>query len=72
MSRTLARTGRWTLAAGIAGALAFGSTQALAAPAAGVTDAVGTCSDRTCRTICQTIGFGTGWCMNGDCFCYID
>lgn len=70
MTRTLARTARWTLAAGVAGALAFGTTQALAAPAP--TDTVGRCSENLCRTFCQTVGFGTGWCRNGECFCYID
>jgi hypothetical protein len=72
MQRTLARAGRWTLAVGVAGALAFGGTQAVAAPATGPVDVVGLCSDKTCRTFCQTVGFGTGWCRDGECFCYID
>ncbi|HEU0080239.1 MAG TPA: hypothetical protein VFQ76_21510 [Longimicrobiaceae bacterium] len=71
MTRILARAARWTLSAGVAGALAFGATQAVAAPTDPVAE-VGLCRDSTCRTFCQTIGYGTGWCVNGDCFCYID
>ncbi|MEW5927604.1 MAG: hypothetical protein AB1941_08970 [Gemmatimonadota bacterium] len=72
MTRTLARAARWTLSAGVAGALAFGTTQAFAAPAADRAAEVGLCSDANCKFFCQTIGYGTGWCMDGSCFCYID
>jgi hypothetical protein len=66
MRRKATRLG---FAAAILAALGFGGTQAAAAPA----DAeVGICRDNLCETFCQTIGFLGGWCVNDDCFCYID
>ena len=72
MTRMLARAARWTLSAGVAGALALGGTQAFAAPVTDPVAEVGLCSDINCRTFCTTIGYGTGWCENGRCVCYID
>lgn len=72
MPRILARTARCTLSAGVAGALAFGATQAFAAPATDPALSVGLCTDSNCRTFCTAVGFGTGWCANGRCVCYID
>lgn len=72
MTRMLARTARWTLAAGVAGALAFGGTQALAAPATDPALGVGLCTNDNCRTFCKAVGYGTGWCASGRCVCYID
>ena len=71
MTPMLARAARWTLSAAVAGALAFGGTQAFASPADPAAE-VGLCTDKNCKLFCQTIGYGTGWCANGDCFCYID
>lgn len=62
---------RGVYAAAVAGALAFGATQAMAAPAPPV-ETGAFCKDDLCETFCQAIGFLGGWCVNGECFCYID
>ena len=63
------KTTRLGFAAAIVVALGFGATQAVAAP--GDTE-IAFCRDDLCETFCQAIGFLGGWCVNGDCFCYID
>ncbi len=70
MRRRLAVTVRCGFSAAVLAALAFGTTQALAAPPAPAE--VGLCKDSVCASFCRTIGFGTGWCVDGECFCYID
>ena len=62
---------RWAFAAGVAAALGFGGTQALAAPAEG--DAgTATCSHVTCYKLCIAIGALYGECSSNGvtCACY--
>jgi hypothetical protein len=54
--------------AGAAGALAFGATQALAAPAA--TTRALSCSDEHCDANCVSRGYAYGDCSTGACRCF--
>ncbi|HEV2149443.1 MAG TPA: hypothetical protein VGR37_18730 [Longimicrobiaceae bacterium] len=70
MKHALSQALTWSFGAGVAVAITFGANQAFAAPV--LSDGTGVCKDDLCRTFCQTVGFGTGWCESGQCRCYID
>ena len=72
MRMAMQRTWRLSLAALTVGALGFGGSQALAAPAP-ATDARGVCDPQICNRICQAIpGSIGGFCTsNGSCVCYV-
>lgn len=61
-------------AAGMAGALAFGAGQALAAPQPRAEAGAAVCDVETCRTICKVRygPFAGGWCdETGTCRCAV-
>ncbi|HEU0053063.1 MAG TPA: hypothetical protein VFQ39_07790 [Longimicrobium sp.] len=62
------RIRRWGFALLTAGALGFGGTQALAAPAAG--DDARACSPNGCDRACRAQGGISGRCNNGACLCF--
>jgi hypothetical protein len=56
-------------AAGVAGCMAFGSAQAVAAPQAAVGDSV--CNSNVCNALCITRGYHYGVCYpDRGCICY--
>lgn len=66
----LARTApRWTLAALVAAALAFGAAQAPAAPSADAANPF--CNSGECKRRCQAAGADGGSCVQADCVCFI-
>jgi hypothetical protein len=67
----IATVRRWVFGAGMAAALGFGGTQALAAPAAAPTgDQV--CNERLCDRLCQSLGSIGGVCNpDGFCVCFL-
>jgi hypothetical protein len=71
MKTMIDRARRLSLAALTAGALGFGTTQALASPAADADARV--CNPTVCNRICQAIpGSIGGFCgSDGSCNCYI-
>jgi len=62
----------WLFGAGMAAALGFGTSQALAAPSAEAAEAK-VCNSQVCNRICQAIpGSIGGFCTSsGSCQCYI-
>jgi hypothetical protein len=62
----------WLFGAGLAAALGFGGTQALAAPAVDA-EARKVCDPVICNRVCQAIpGSIGGFCTSsGSCVCYI-
>ncbi len=72
MKTVIDRARRLSLAALTVGALGFGTTQALASPAADAGDAR-VCNPQVCNRICQAIpGSIGGFCTSGgSCQCYI-
>jgi hypothetical protein len=62
---------RCVFGAGMAVALGFGGTQALAAPAPAPMGE-GVCNERLCDRICQSLGSIGGVCNpDGFCVCYL-
>lgn len=74
MTRQLGRLGRIVLGAAIAGALGFGATQAVAAPAPRAeTNEAGRCTDHDlCDNHCAfNLGYTAGKCINWKCHCFV-
>ncbi|HEX7241445.1 MAG TPA: hypothetical protein VF263_14305 [Longimicrobiaceae bacterium] len=59
---------RWIWAAGVAGALAFGATQATAAPEA--ESRALRCDLGECNTRCKAAGYAYGSCATDICRCF--
>jgi hypothetical protein len=53
----------------VAAALAFGGTQALAAPTAPAATPRAACTSSTCGTKCFQLGYTHWACWNGNCQC---
>ena len=70
--KKMQRMGRLSLAALTVGALGFGGSQALAAPAPDA-EASKVCNPQICNRVCQAIpGSIGGFCTSsGSCVCYI-
>lgn len=69
MSRSIQRIRGLVLGAGVAGALGFGASQALAGPAA-APGATQTCVAAVCAGQCLLRGYDRSVCRDGVCICY--
>lgn len=71
MSRAVLRARTILFAAGVAGALAFGARQTVAAPPRCPLTAFGSCSTQeSCERTCTRAGLTVaGGCVNGCCYC---